>query len=202
LRINNVRILSLSFDGLISFFAGAPYTKELLMLAERPEQLVGSLQPGNYEIAQDWGIFSKLGGTILAQPVFWPGGINLQSAADIYFNTQMLNRMKNAVRISKAEHFKRFYQMQLICNASGSYRYNPDKNARVRFRKADRNDDASFMRNLYSIFLQHVLPLNPTKVVTESGERHGTIFLSLLYVEKVESRSFMLLTMMRPSALH
>jgi hypothetical protein len=42
LRINNVRILSLSSDSLISALAGAPYIEEMLAMADNPEQRASS----------------------------------------------------------------------------------------------------------------------------------------------------------------
>jgi len=37
LKINNLRILSLSFDGFVSQYAGMPFPKELLALSESPD---------------------------------------------------------------------------------------------------------------------------------------------------------------------
>ena len=157
----------------------------MYMLAEDPSQHVGNIKVGNYKISQDWGEFSKLGATIIAQPIFCPGGMRRDAIARTYFNKRMLARMKNDVRISKPEHLDRAYQMQLISNAGGSFTYYSAKNKRIRFCKAERNDDAAFMHSLYSILLKHVLPLNPQLVINTNGKKHGTIVLSLLYVEKL-----------------
>ena len=185
LRINNVRILSLSFDGLISFFAGIPYMKEMFVIADDLDRHVGYLQRGKYKISQDWGEFSRLGTTIIAQPVSCPGGVPRDAIARTYFNNRMLVRMKNRVRISKPEHLNRVYQMQLISNAGGSFAYYSARNKCIRFGKAKRSDDAAFMHSLYSILLKHVLPLNPQRVINANGEKHGTVLLLLLYVEKL-----------------
>jgi hypothetical protein len=50
---------------------------------------------------------------------------------------------------------------------------------------AQENNDAFFMRDLYALFWKHVMPLNPRRVVDESGKKYGVIILELLWIEKV-----------------
>jgi hypothetical protein len=185
LRINNVRILSLSFECFISRFAGMPYVDEFFVPAGDLSKLLGNIKWGDYELKQDWKEFAVPGATTIAQSVFWPGNVPADSAADIFFNRTVLSRMKNAVRISKREHLNRFFQTQLISNAGGAFRYYPKKTERIRFGTAQENNDAFFMRDLYALFWKHVMPLNPRRVVDESGKKYGVIILGLLWIEKV-----------------
>ncbi len=184
LRVNNVRILSVSFDSVISAFAGVPSMKEMFVSGEDPSQHIRSLDIGDYKLSQNWRDFAPPGSTVLAQPVCWPGK-DQPNVLDIFFNKKMVARLKDKPRLSKPEHLDRFYQMQLISNANGSFRYHANKSERIRFGKAQHNDDASFMRSLYAILVKHVLPLGPTRVISADGKKHGTILLALLQAEKL-----------------
>lgn len=184
LRINNVRILSVSFDSVISAFAGVPHMKEMFMSAENPSQYVRDLKVGDYRLSQNWKEFAPSGAIVLAQPVVWPGKAQTD-VLDIFFNREMVPRFKDKLRLSKPEHLDRFFPMQLISNASGVFRNYPNKKERIRFGKAARHDDPAFMHALYSILLKHVLSLGPKRVIDADGKKRGTILLSLLYVEKL-----------------
>jgi hypothetical protein len=185
LRINNVRMLSLSSDFLVSSLAGAPYMEEMFLMAGNSGNLAGYLKAGSCELSQDWEPFSRLGATIIAQPIFFPGFARPDQALEMYFNTYMLARLKNVLRIFKLEHLARFYPMQLISNADSSFRYYTNRNERIRFGKAEPNDDAYFMRSLYSILAQRVLPLNPKGVITANGKKNQPPVLLLLWTEKL-----------------
>jgi hypothetical protein len=41
------------------------------------------------------------------------------------------------------------------------------------------------MRDLYALFWKHVIPLNPRRVVDESGKKYRVSLLELLWIEKV-----------------
>jgi hypothetical protein len=185
LRINNVRILSLSYDYLVASLAGIPYVDEMYLMAGNTGSLAGFLKPSSGKLSQDWNAFSRLGATILAQPIFFSGHAPPGTASEMYFNRYILARMKNMLEPSKTERPARYYQMQLISNTSGSFRYYPSRNERIRFGKAEPNNDASFMHSLYSIMLQHVLPLNPKSVLSADGKKNQPVFLLLLWVEKL-----------------
>ena len=183
-RINNVRILTLSFDSVISKFAGAAYCKQMLQL-QHTEQHVGIMSHGTGTVSQDWKEFGSLGATVLAQPVFWPGGVAVKDAADMFFNAHMAGHLRKKPKITRIEHLKQFFQMQLISNSGGSFRFYRNGNERVRFVKAPRNDDGAFMLSLYRMLLQHVLMLSPLGVIDEQGRKHGNILLTLLTTEKL-----------------
>ena len=184
LRINNVRILSVSFDSVIAAFAGVPHMKEMFVLGEDPTQHVRSLSIGDYKLRQNWREFAPAGATILAQPVLWPG-MAQPDVLEIFFNRKMVARLKDKLRISKPEHLDRFFPMQLISNATGLFRYYANKSEHIRFGKAQHNSDAAFMHSLYAILLKHVLRLSPTRVIGADGKKHGTIVLAQLQAEKL-----------------
>jgi hypothetical protein len=183
-RINNVRILTFSFDCLISKFAGAPFCKQMLQV-EHTEQHAGIISPGSGIVSQDWKEFGSLGATVIAQPVFWPGGVDIENVADMFFNAHMAGNLRKKPKITRLEHLQRFFQMQLISNSGGTFRFHRSGNERVRFVKAPRNDDGSFMLSLCRMLLQHVLPLSPLGVVDRQGRKHGNILLTLLTTEKL-----------------
>jgi hypothetical protein len=72
-KINNIRILSLSFDGLISRFAGMPFPKEMLALSDDPDRHIAVMGRTDYRIEQDWREFQIPGATVIAQASFWWG---------------------------------------------------------------------------------------------------------------------------------
>jgi hypothetical protein len=69
-RINNIRILSLSFDGLISRFAGMPFPEEMLALSHDPDRHIAVMGRTDYRIRQDWREFHIPGATVIAQTSF------------------------------------------------------------------------------------------------------------------------------------
>jgi hypothetical protein len=191
LRINNVKIISASFDSLISQYVGVPYIKELFQSEEHPNLHVRSLELGDYDLKQDWGVFSPPGATVLAQAVCWPSQ-SQKNVVNIFFNEKMIRKYRHLPRISKPEHFDRFFPTQVISNFEGRFQFCSNKDKRIRFRKALHHDDSSLLRHLYLILFGHVLPVGPCKVINAAGERHGTVFLSMLYVEKALQMIFRL----------
>jgi hypothetical protein len=87
-------------------------------------------------------------------------------------------------RIRKREDLEQFVRTHLISNATGSFRYHPNLRQKLRFGCAKDNTDWHFMRSLYVLFTQEVLPLNPKRVVDPDGTRRGTIQLAMLWLEK------------------
>ena len=184
LRVNNVRIISVSYDSVTSSFSGVPYIKELFSTAQNLNLHVRNLEIGDYTLKQDWQEFLLQGATVLAQPVCWPGTTQ-KRVIDIFFNHKMMRRFKDAPRISKPEHLDRFYPMQLISNASGRSQYYPVKRKRICFGKGEYHDDAVFMSTLYMIMLKRVLPIGPTKVIHANGKSEDIVVLVLLQAEKI-----------------
>ena len=67
LRINNIRILSISSDLLVSHLAGLPHPTEFFL---RDDGLAyAAMAPGDHQIRQDWTPFTMLGATLIAQPI-------------------------------------------------------------------------------------------------------------------------------------
>jgi len=183
-RINNVRILTFSFDSLISKFAGAPYCKEMFVV-EHTDQHAGVMSPGTESLSQDWKEFGSIGATVLAQPVFCPASVGIEHVADTFFNPHMAGHLRKKPKLTRFEDLQRFFQMQLISNSDGVFRFHRNANERVNVAKAPHNDDRSFMLSLYRALLRHVLPLSPIEVIDEQGKKHGNILLTLLTVEKL-----------------
>lgn len=184
LRINNVRILSISFENFISRFAGMPYSKEVFALAEDINQHRASVACDGYELKQDWREFTLPGATVIAQSIFWPGGGMSDGRWRMFLNSETVGRLRHALRVSKPENLNRFFQTQLISNSDGPFRYHADPRKRLRFGTAQANGDADFAKAMYVIYLKYILPLTPNKVVNSKGQSHGTLVLGMLWLEK------------------
>jgi hypothetical protein len=184
LRINNVRIISMSYENFISRFAGMPYAKEIFASVDDLEKHLAEIACEGYRLEQDWCEFAFPGATIIAQSVFWPGGGIANGRWKMYINGDTVGRLKNALRISKPEHLNRSFQTQLISNAEGEFRYYANPRKHLRFGLADANADIYFMRALYKIYWNYVLPLCPRRVVHPDGHKHGVMILGMLWLEK------------------
>lgn len=103
----------------------------------------------------------------------------------MYFNPHMVSHLRKKPKITEPGHLQRFYQMQLVSNSGGAFRFHRHGNERIDFVKSDRSDDRSFMLALYRVLLRHVLALSPIGVIDERGERSGNILLTLLKTEKL-----------------
>lgn len=185
LRINNVRILSISFDNFISRFAGMPYSTEVFATTEDLNKHLAHVECDGYELLQDWKEFVIPGATVIAQSIFWPGGGVTDGRWQMYLNEDTGRRLRHWPRTSKPEHLNKFFQTQLISNAEGPFRYYPNPRKRLRVGEATANDDVTFARALYLVYLKYVLPLNPQKVIDNQGNRYGVIVLAMLYLEKL-----------------
>jgi hypothetical protein len=184
LKINNVRILSLSFDGFVSRYAGMPFPKELLALSENLDTSMALMGKTDYRVKQNWKAFDVPGTTIIAQSSFWLANCTDEKTFDMYINETTIPRYRRIPRIRKRAGLEQFVRTHLISNATGSFRYHPNPRQKLRFGRANDNTDWHFMRSLYTLFIQEVLPLNPKRVVDPDGTRRGTMQLAMLWLEK------------------
>jgi hypothetical protein len=175
LRINNLRILSLSFDYAVSPEAGLPTGSKQALLPENTGFYHTDLQIGSFELAQEWPLFSALGSTIIAQPIIDTGSLPPERSANLYFNSRVLNHAKNRVRVHASSDWNRILPLQLISNATGHFQYYPNKLARLRFTQSGLKSDIAFMQNLYRFILERVLPLFPLEIRLPDGTRHPSI---------------------------
>jgi hypothetical protein len=195
LRINNIRIISMSYENFISRFAGMPYAKEIFASVDDLNTHLADITCEGYDLKQDWCEFALPGATIIAQSVFWPGGGIANGRWKMYINGDTVGRLKNALRISKPEHLNRFFQTQLISNAEGDFRYYANPRKRLRFGLAHANSDVHFMKALYVLYWKYVLELGPKRVVYPNGQKHSVIVLGMLWLEKAIQLVFRLKAM-------
>jgi hypothetical protein len=183
-KINNIRILSLSFDGLISRFAGMPFPKEMLALSDDPDRHIAVMGRTDYRIEQDWREFQIPGATVIAQASFWWGNCVDDESFAMWINENTIPRFKKIPKLRKAADLNKFVQTQLISNATGEYRYHRNRRQRLRFGQANDDSDWAFVRALYVLFWRHVLALHPKEQIEADGRRHSTILLAMLWIEK------------------
>jgi hypothetical protein len=195
LRINNIRIISMSFENLISRFAGMPYAKEIFASVDDLNTHLADIVCEGYGLKQDWCEFALPGATIIAQSVFWPGGGIANGRWKMYINGDTVGRSKKALRISKPEHLNQFFQTQLISNAEGDFRYYVNSRKRLRFGLAHANDDVAFMKVLYVLYWKYVLELGPKRVIHRNGRKSNVIVLGMLWLEKAIQLVFRLQAM-------
>jgi hypothetical protein len=184
LKINNLRILSLSFDGLVSRYAGMPFAKEVLAFSNEPDKLMAVMDKTDYRVRQDWKQFDVPGATVIAQSSFWLENCMDEDTFEMYINATTIPRYQRIPRIRKREDLNQFVRTHLISNATGEFRYHTGPRRRIRFGRAKDNTDWHFMRSLYALFMQEVMPHFPTKVIDPDGKRRSTIQLSMLWLEK------------------
>jgi hypothetical protein len=184
LKINNLRILSLSFDGFVSRYAGMPFPKESLALSENPDAHMALMETTDYRVEQNWNGFDVPGATVIAQSSFWLANCRDEDTFEMYINETTIPRYRRIPRIRKPEDLNQFVRTHLISNAAGGFRYRPNPRQRIRFGRAKENTDWHFMRSLYILFMQEVLPLNPKRMVDPDGTRRGTTQLAMLWLEK------------------
>jgi hypothetical protein len=161
LKINSIRILSLSFDGLVSRYAGMPFPKELLAFSENPDTSMALMEKTDYHVKQDWKAFDVAGATVIAQSSFWLANCTDVETFDMYINETTIPRYRRIPRIRKRVDLEQFVRTYLISNATGSFRYHPNPRPKLPFGRAKDNTDWHFIRSLYFLFMQEVLPLSP-----------------------------------------
>ncbi|MBM7486113.1 MULTISPECIES: hypothetical protein [Bradyrhizobium] len=184
LKANNLRILSLSLDGFVSRYAGMPFPKEMLAFGDEPDKLMAIMEKTDYRVRQDWRQFDVPGTTLIAQSSFWLENCADEETLGMYINATTIPRYRRIPRVRKREDLNQFVRTHLISNATGEFRYHTNPRQRIRFGRAKDNTDWHFMRSLYVLFMQEVMPLFPKRVIDPDGTRRGTIQLSMLWLEK------------------
>jgi hypothetical protein len=169
LRINNIRILSLSFDFLLRPETGLPGADELLLVPGNQVLSLSNLKFGSFDLAQDWKLFSMSGGTVLAQPIIDSRFLDPAIGINWYFNSRVIEHAKDKVRIQKPSDCQRILALQLISNADKAFRYYPNKRVRIRFCHSHNHSDAAFMHHLYALVLGRILPLFPRDIRMPDG---------------------------------
>jgi hypothetical protein len=119
----------------------------------------------DYRVWQDWKHFSVPGATVIAQSSFWLENCRNEETFEMYINGTTIPRYKRIPHIRKREDLNQFVRTHLISNATGEFRYHTDPGRRIPFGRAKDNTDWHFMRSLYVLFVQEVMPLFPKKVI-------------------------------------
>ncbi len=171
LRINNIRILSISADFLLTQETGLPHGDNQYLVEGRPGFVGSELVPGNYALSQDWCAFTRLGGTILAQPIIDARASDPAWAINLYANSRVMQHTKDRFRASGIEQFLRIIPLQLISNVTGEFAYHANKRQRFKLRAKSQNDDVAFMRTLYALMLDRVLRNFPTEIKLANGKK-------------------------------
>lgn len=184
LKINNLRILSLSLDGFVSHYAGMPFPKEMLAFSDEPDKVMAVMEKTDYRVRQDWKQFDVPGATVIAQSSFWLENCINEETFGMYINATTIPRYRRIPRIRKREDLNQLVRTHLISNATGEFLYYSGPRRRIRFGCAKDNTDWHFMRSLYVLFMQEVMPHFPKRVIDPDGTRRGTIQLSMLWLEK------------------
>ena len=183
LRINNIRILSISSDMLISRLAGLPHPKETFV-RQSDGMAVATVSAGDHELKQDWKPFAVPGAVTIAQPII-PLSREFAEVTDMYLDVKVLKHSKNALRSLKLTLDGRAWPLQLISNADGAFRYCPNKKEIIRFGTAINNSDGGFMHVLYAIFLQYVFEREPQVMLGRDGTKFRPALTNYLYVQKL-----------------
>lgn len=171
LRINNIRILSLSADFLVTRETGLPHGDNPFLVAGKPGMVGNDLVIGDYVLSQDWGNLSALGGTILAQPIIDTRLGDPARTPNLYTNSRVMAHTKDSFRASGIGQFLRIIPLQLITNSKGKIHYHANKRERIKLDAAGEYDDAAFMRALYALMLQRGLRNFPLKIRLADGKR-------------------------------
>jgi hypothetical protein len=102
----------------------------------------------------------------------------------MYINQSTVPRFRKIPKVRKQEDLNTFVQTQIISNARGALQYFPNNCQRIRFSRSKDNSDFNFVKTLYALFWQQVLPLNPTRVIDPDGTKREIIVLSMLWLER------------------
>jgi hypothetical protein len=156
----------------------------LLAFSDDPEKHMAVMGRTDYRLKQNWKQFAIPGATVIAQSSFWLANCADDETFAMYINEKTIPRFRRIPRIRNREDLEQFVQTHLISNATGSFTYHPNPRQKLRFGCAKDNTDWHFMRSLYALFIQEVLPLNPKRVVDPDGTRRGTTQLAMLWLEK------------------
>ena len=119
------------------------------------------MEKTDYRVKQDWKAFDVPGATVIAQSSFWLANCTDDETFAMYINGTTIPRYRRIPRIRKRADLEQFGRTHLISNAAGTFRYHPNSRQKLRFGRAKDNTDWHFMRSLYTLFIQEVLPLVP-----------------------------------------
>lgn len=170
LRINNIRIVSISADFLLARETGLPFGRDPYLVSGKPGLVGYNLAPGTYELSQDWSHFLGLGGTVLAQPIIDTRFCDPSWALNFYTNSRVLQHTKDTFRASGVKEFLTIIPLQLITNTQGRFRYHGNKRERIRIGNRAAHDDSRFMVHLYGLMLDRGLRGFPKDIRLPNGE--------------------------------
>lgn len=168
LGINNIRILSISADFLLTRETGLPHGVDPYLVSGKRGFIGSDLVSGTYDLSQNWGALAKLGGTILAQPIIDGRFADPSWALNYYANSRVLERVKDSFKANGVDGFLRIIPLQLITNTDGTFRYHPNKRERLQI-SATRMDDGAFMRTLYALMADRSLRNFPRQIKLPDG---------------------------------
>ncbi len=182
LRINNIRIVSLSTDLLVSRLAGLPHPKEFF-LNERG-MAVATMAAGDGELMLDWKPFTIPGAVVVAQPIITLS-TDMLNVAEMYTRVEVLRHVERGIRSLKVRRGINTWPLQLISNKDGAFRYFPKREEKIRFVTAAGNSDAAFMHALYATFLQLLTEREPRRWMAADGSTGESVFGNYLFVQKL-----------------
>lgn len=171
LRINNIRILSISADFLLTRETGLPHGEGQYLVEGRPGFVGAEIVLGNYKLSQDWSNFTRLGGTVLAQPIIDARAFDAAWALNLYTNSRVMKHVKDSFRANGIDQFLRIIPMQLISNVSGKFAYHWNKRQKIRVAAKSDSDDAAFMRVLYALMVDRALRNFPKEIRLADGRK-------------------------------
>jgi hypothetical protein len=145
LRINNIRMLSISSDLLIARFAGLPQPGRFF-IRQSDAMAVTTLVPGDHELKEDRRPFTMLRAVVIAQPIITLNP-HLPEVTKMYLNIDVLKHSKEQLRSLKLGRHDIAWPLQIISNAEGPFGYFPNKKTRIVFRTARQNSDAAFRQS-------------------------------------------------------
>lgn len=185
LRINNIRILSLSFDFAVSQETGLPTSDSMVLLPGNTGYLKHNLLPGTYQLDPLWEDFAGLGGTVIAQPVIDTRGLAPNFAANLYFDSRVIQHAKHAISVHDMTDYSRILQLQLISNVGGPFQWYPQPLRRIRLSRTGSIIDADFMAGLYRLLLTKVARLLPFEVEAVDGRKVPSLDLLRTNAERL-----------------
>lgn len=170
LRINNIQIVNVSGDFLLSQEVGLPHSEESRLVSGRPGFLTSPLLMGDYKLSKDWSLFSRYGGTVIAQPVIDTRFSDPAYTTNIYCNSEVLRHAKDAFRANGIEQFKKIIPLQLVTNTLGDVQYHHKKYQRIRIENESPVSEGRLMVLLYQILLARILNRFPDQIVLSNGK--------------------------------
>lgn len=168
LRINNVKIVSMSGDFLMARETGLPYAEDPAIVANTPGFLESLIKPGSYELLKNWSAFSDAGETVIAQPIIDLRSTDPQRAVELYATTKVVQHTKDAFNASTTRKVPLLMPLQLITNTGRGARYHSDKRERIRLGTTQRSD-AQMLSLLYRRMLDRGLSNFPKRIKLADG---------------------------------